>query len=161
MNRFTISPEFLESCAQDPTCYYLLNVLMVLAQDNQFKLCMDKGNLASSRYADIIRKSEPLQFWIKMLNLRTRNIEVVVIPKGTYSTNQDLFLAIANMVLPQKKLVTSNKSIYDDWQKEVIGQGITLIDGDEAKSLMQAPPIIQISYGDFSPNIQGNQNTIR
>lgn len=161
MNRYTISPEFLELCAQDLTCDYLLNVLMVLAQDNQFKLCMDKGNLASSRYASIIERSERLRFWIQMLNMKSRNIEAVIIPNRAYTTNQELFLAIANKVPPEKKLVTSNKSMYDDWQDVVLEQRIMLIDGDEAKARMQAPTILQISTGDHSPNIAGNNNTIK
>lgn len=160
MNRYTISPEFLESCAQDPSCDYLLNVLMVLAQDNQFKLCMDKGTLASSCYSRIIEGNEQLRFWIRMLNTKSRNIETVVIPDVTYQTNQDLFLAIADKVPPHKKLITSDKSMYDDWQEIVQGQGITLIDGEEAKTQMRAPIFVQVSIGDNSPNIIGNNNTI-
>lgn len=160
MNRYTISPEFLESCAQDPSCDYLLNVLMVLAQDNQFKLCMDKGDIAFSRYAGIIQRNECLQFWIQMLNIKARNIEAVVIPNRAYLTNQELFLAIANKVPPEKKLVTSDKSMYDNWLEDVIEQGIMLLDGDEAKVRMQAPIIMQVSTGDNSPNIVGCQNTI-
>ena len=161
MNRFTISPDFLEFTANEETCDYLLNVLLVFAQDNQFKLCLDKGGLARAQYEHIIQSHECLLFWIGMINRKSGNIEAVPIAGHQYESTQELFLAIANAVHPQKKLITSDKSSFAEWQDYVNNQGINLIDGDEAKGMLTHPTVIQISYGDNSPNINGNNNTIR
>lgn len=160
MNRFTISPDFLEFTATEETCDYLLNVLLVFAQDNQFKLCLDKSGLAQAQYEHIIQSHECLLFWIRMINIKSRNIETVQIAGHQYESSQELFLAIADAVQPNKKLITSNKSSFAEWQDYINNQGINLIDGDEAKSMLMHPTVIQISYGDNSPNINGSNNTL-
>lgn len=161
MNRYTISPDFLEFSATEESCDYFLNVLLVFAQDNQYKLCLDKRGLAHAQYENIIQSHERLLFWIKMLNLKSRNIETVQIVEHQFDSTQELFLAIADAVCPHKKLITSDKSLFAEWQDNISNQGINLIDGDEAKSMLMHPTVIQMSFGDNSPNINGNNNTIR
>lgn len=161
MNRYTISPDFLDFSAAEENYYYLLNVLLVFAQDNQFKLCLDKNGLAQVQYDRIVQSHECLLFWIKALNRKSRNIETVQIAGNQYDSTQELFLAIADAVHPNKKLITSDKSLFNEWQKFINDQGISLIDGDEAKSMLTHPTVIQLSIGNNSPNINGNNNTIR
>ena len=66
MNRYTIAPDFLETAAENS--YYLLNVLIVFAQDNRFKLCMDNRDLAYECYEGITRRYESIRFWMPLLN---------------------------------------------------------------------------------------------
>lgn len=163
MNRFTITPEFLEATASDESYDFFVNVLMVFAQDNKYKLCMDNIGLAYHAYAGIIRKYDCLQVWLKVLNSRKNKIEKVFIPNVEYQDIRDLFLSIANEVLPYKRLLTSVKSSYNDKQEQIIQNNINLVDGNEAKDFLNQKvlqPIIQISNGDNSPNINGNNNTI-
>lgn len=160
MNRFTIAPDFLEYCAREAEFDLFRNVLFVFTQDNQFKICMDKLGLADASYRCIIERSEIIRFWLEMLNCKSRNIECVAIPNVPYATQQDLFLEIANAVPPKKRLVTSDKSLFDNWLDRISTDGITLFDGDEAKVDLQPKTITQISLGDGSPNIVGNQNQI-
>lgn len=163
MNRFTITPEFLEATASDESYDFFVNVLMVFAQDNKYKLCMDNIGLAYHAYAGIIRKYDCLQVWLKVLNSRKNKIEKVSIPNVEYQDIRDLFLSIANEVLPYKRLLTSVKSSYNDKQEQIIQNNINLVDGNEAKDFLNQKvlqPIIQISNGDNSPNINGNNNTI-
>jgi len=161
VNRFTISPDFLEFSATEETCEYLLNVLFVFAQDNPYKLCLDKRGLARAQYERIIESHECLLFWIGMINMKSRNIETVEIAGHQYESTQELFLAIADAIYPNKKLITSDKSLFAEWQKYITLHGINLIDGDEAKGMLMQPTVIQISNGNNSPNINGNNNTIR
>lgn len=163
MNRFTITPEFLEATASDQSYDFYANVLMVFAQDNKYKICMDNIGLAYRSYVGIIRKYDCLQVWLKVLNSMPNNIEKVSIPDVEYEDIRDLFLSIANEVLPYKRLLTSVKSSYNDKQEQIIQNKINLIDGNEAKDLLNqkaSQPTIQISYGDNSPNINGSNNTI-
>ena len=160
MNRFTISPDFLVFSATEETYDYLLNVLLVFAQDNQYKLCLDKRGLARVQYEHIIRSYDCLHLWIGMINRKSRNIETVEIAGYQYESTQELFLAIADAVHPNKNLITSDKSSFAEWQEYINNHGINLIDGDEAKGMLMHPTVIQISYGDNSPNINGNNNTI-
>lgn len=163
MNRFTITPEFLEATASDESYDFFVNVLMVFAQDNKYKLCMDNIGLAYHAYAGIIRKYDCLQVWLKILNSRKNKIEKVSIPNVEYQDIRDLFLSIANEVLPYKRLLTSVKSSYNDKQEQIIRNNINLVDGNEAKDFLNqkvSQTIIQNSYGDNSPNINGNNNTI-
>lgn len=160
MNRYTLSPDFLVFSATEESCDYFLNVLLVFAQDNQFKLCLDKRGLAREQYDHIIQSYECLRFWIKMINMKSRNIETVQIAGNQYASPQELFLAIADAVHPHKKLITSDKSSFNEWQDFIDNRGINLIDGDEAKSMLIHPTVVQMSFGNNSPNINGNNNTI-
>lgn len=163
MNRFTITPDFLEATASNGSYDLFANVLMVFAQDNRYKLCLDNNGLAFRSYVGIIRKYDCLQVWVKVLNSSTNNIEKVSIPNVEYEDVRDVFLSIANEVLPFKRLLTSVKSSYNDKQELIIRNKINLVDGNEAKDLLNQKvlhPIIQISYGDNSPNINGNNNKL-
>jgi hypothetical protein len=160
VNRYTISPDFLEYVAKNSSSDYLLNVLIVFAQDNQYKLCMDKRGYASSQYEKIIESSDHLRFWVNMLNNKKQNIEAVEISDKIYKDYQELFVEIAKSVPPGKRLVTSDKSLYNRLQEEIAFHNVHLIDGDEAKVMMRAPINVQISYGDNSPNINGNNNSV-
>ncbi len=164
MNRFAIAPDFLEYCAREIDCDYFLNVLMVFAQDNHFKLCMDETGKADSVYEVIIERSECLRFWIKMLNNSPRNKEMVRIPDIEYESKESLFLAISNAIPPRKRLVTSNKALFERSQDFISSQSISLIDGDEAKGMLRLPSVTQIvtqiTNGDHSPNINGNYNSL-
>lgn len=58
----------------------------------------------------------------------------------------------------------SPKSIYNDKQEIITRKGIKLVDGNEVKGMLNlivSPTIIQISHGNNSPNLNGNNNTIR
>lgn len=164
MNRFTITPEFLEATASDGSYDFFVNVLMVFAQDNKYKLCIDNIGLAYNSYAGIIRRYDCLQVWLKVLNSRINNIEKVSIPNVEYEDTRDLFISIANEVRPYKRLLTCDKSSYNDKQEQIIRNEINLVDGNEAKDFLNekvSQTIIQNSYGDNSPNINGNNNIIR
>lgn len=164
MNRFTITPEFLEATASDESYDFFANVLMVFAQDNKYKLCIDNIGLAYHSYEGIIRRYDCLQVWLKVLNSRTNNLEKVSIPNVEYEDTRDLFISIANEVLPYKRLLTSVKSSYNDKQEQIIRNKINLVDGNEAKDFLNqkdSHTIIQNSYGDNSHNINGNNNTTR
>ena len=160
MNRFTITPEFLEKLARDEIFEYFSNVLMVFAQRNEYKVCIDNKGLAYQIYADIIMKYDMLQVWIKVMNGTRNSFEQVSIPDKDFSDNRDLFLSIANELEPRKQLITSQKTLFNDKSLIITEKKITLIDGDEAIAILQPNNIIQISYGNNSPNINGNNNTI-
>lgn len=160
MNRYTIAPDFIEAAAENS--YYLLNVLFVFAQDNRFKLCMDNMDLAYECYERIIRSHESIRFWMSMLNNSPRNIEIVQLKSGRYTDSQDLFLEIADAVVPYKRLITSNKALYHGKQDFIISHSVNIIDGDEAKDCLRSIQInkVNITMGDNSPIVNGNNNTI-
>lgn len=161
MNRFTISPDFLEYAATEESGDMLCNVLFVFAQDNRFKLCMDKGGRASVEYNSIIYNyREKLELWIKLLNIRPNCIETVTLTEDHFETHQDLFLAIASKINPYKRLVTSDKSFFNSWQDLVDCNGINLIDGVETKEMLRSTIVLQMSLGNISPIINGNNNKI-
>lgn len=162
MNRFTITPEFLEKLARDELYEYFSNVLMVFAQDNKYKVCMDDRGFAFKIYYDIILKYECLGVWIKAMNRKRNSFEQVSIPNKVFSDNRDLFLSIANELIPGKQLITSQKTLFNDISKIITENQITLIDGDEAIAILKSNNNInyQISYGNNSPNINGNNNSI-
>ena len=163
MNRFTITPEFLEASASDNSYDYFANVLMVFAQDNKYKLCMDSTGLAGLSYEEIIRKYECLQVWLKVLNGKSHNIEKVSVASKNYQDNRDLFMSIANATPPYKRLVTHAKSYYNEKLDQIMHNNICLLDGNEVKEILHYTPptiVLQYSTGDNSPNINGNNNII-
>lgn len=162
MNRFTITPEFLEKLARDCIYDYFSNVLMVFAQRNEYKVCLDNKGLAERIYADIIMKYDMLQVWIKVMNGTPNSFEKVSIPDIAFSDDRDLFLSIANELIPGKQLITSKKSLFNDKSQIIMKNLITLIDGDEAIAILQPKKSVinQISYGDNSPNVNGNNNKL-
>lgn len=163
MNRFTITPEFLEASAMDEGYYYFSNVLMVFAQRNSYKLCLDNRGFASQIYEEIIRKHECLRVWMKAMNCKPHCIENVSIPRNKYEDRRDLFLSIANEVQPLKQLITNSKSLYNNKKELITLNKISLLDGDEAIDILQMKTpqmLVQISYGNNSPNINGNNNKV-
>ena len=161
MNRYTISPDFLEHCAREKDYYLFLNVLLVFAQNNSYKICLDKSELAFNCYKNLIQKYDMLASWMKYLNDTPYNIEAVCIPDADYGTEQELFMAIANAIPPEKKLVTFDKSLYTQrWLHFLTSNGIHLLDGNETEHKFRQLTIVQVSFGDYSPNTVGNQNTI-
>ena len=157
MNRYTIAPDFVEMAAKNS--YYLLNVLIVFAQDNRFKLCMDDKEMAYKCYESIIKRHESIRFWMSLLNNSSRNIEKIKLKSGKYSDSQDLFLAIADVVFPNKRLITGDKSLFNDKQNFINNHGVNIIDGDEAKDYLQRA-YVNITLGDNSPIVNGNNNKI-
>lgn len=162
MNRFVIAPDFLESIDEENNIDLFLNVLVVFAQDNPYKLCVDSFGLADSIYTSVCEPSELLRRWISYLNSKSRNKEIVRLPdEDNYDSKQSLFLAISDAIPPGKRLVTSNKPSYNRWQGFITEHGISLIDGDEAKDQIQRTTVInQTSIGNNSPNIIGNLNSV-
>lgn len=157
MNRYTIAPDFVEMAAENN--FYLLNVLIVFAQDNKFKLCMDNKNLAYKCYECLVRRYDSIRFWMSLLNNSSRNVEKIELKSGGYSDSQDLFLAIADAVVPNKRLITSDKSLFYGKQDFISNHGVNIIDGDEAKDYLQSV-YINITMGDNSPIVNGNNNKI-
>lgn len=157
MNRYTIAPDFVEMAAENS--YYLLNVLIVFAQDNRFKLCMDNKDMAYKCYESIVKRHDSIRFWMSLLNNSSRNIEKIKLKSGKYSDSQDLFLAIADAVVPNKRLITGDKSLFSEKQNFINNHGVNIIDGDEAKDYLQRA-YVSITMGDNSPIINGNNNKI-
>lgn len=162
MNRFTITSEFLEASALDKDYDFFSNVLMVFAQKNQYMLCLDNKKIAYDLYEKIIRRHDCLRVWLEALNRKPHSIEEVSIGKKSYKDDRDLFISIANEVQPYKQLITSKKSLFNDKYKQIQKYKITIIDGDEAIEILKPKTSynIQISLGDNSPNINGNNNAI-
>lgn len=137
MNRFTLTPEFLEASTFDKSDDLYLNVLMVFAQDNKYKLCMDNLGFASELYEEIIKKDDSLRLWLSAVNTRSNNIEKVIINDEDYKDKRDLFLSIADTTPPFKHLVTYSKSLFNDKQEIVTRNGISLLDGNDVKDIFR------------------------
>ena len=90
MNRYTIAPDFVEMAAENS--YYLLNVLIVFAQDNRFKLCMDNKDMAYKCYESIVKRHDSIRFWMSLLNNSSRNIEKIKLKDAIYYLNCISFL---------------------------------------------------------------------
>lgn len=164
MNRYTISPEFLESSADLTEHHdYFADVLMVFAQDNQYKLCIDEDRFAYNIYKEIILKHQCLQTWLKLLNRRKNKIEIVSIPKEEYPDRRDIFISIANEVHPSKQLLTTSKVVYSNKNAVISQKGIALIDGTEAKVRLNQKNVTivyQSTFGSNSPIVNGNENKL-
>ena len=77
------------------------------------------------------------------------------------ANEKDLFLAIASEVYPNKRLLVGSKQAYYREREQIIStNGIHLLDASETKALLSSPNITQISYGNGSPNIYGNNNNL-
>lgn len=157
MTRFTIMPEFIEGCVSNQ---YFFEVLCYFPmRTNPFKVCLDNRQLAYRIYAELARNSEMIYHWIQALNNTGNCIYKVNLENDEYQNENELFLAIANQVSPSKLIITSDKALFNDDMQFVSDNGITLLDPDEAAQRL-SPTVIQISYGNNSPNIYGNNNNL-
>lgn len=158
MNRFTIMPEFVNECKLSD--YYFEVLAYFPMKTNPFKICMDNKGLAANEYEKLAKESELILRWISSLNDHANNIYKVNLEHSSYDSVIDLFLAISNHVLPSKQLITSDKAIFNEYTQFIQDNQIQLLDPDQAASILNSR-VIQLSYGDNSPNIIGNNNKIR
>lgn len=161
MNRFTIEPDFIEFASAENNTYLFTDVLVVFAQDNEFKLCIDSSQIALDNYWRIAKKSEMLRTWFGLINAKgCRYIEFIEISNQIYKNEKELYIDICSKTFCEKKrLIVKRKQPYNVFSEKIQENKIQLIDGDEAKEALNRR-IVQISFGDNSSNVIGDHNTI-
>lgn len=160
MNRFTVSNDFLTTYGND--CDVLVNILMTFIQDNPYKICVDDKGKALDCYQELAMQNEYIRTWINFMGkLGFKCAERICISNNNIANEKDLFLAIASEVYPNKRLLVGSKQAYYREREQMIStNGIHLLDASETKALLSSPNITQISYGNGSPNIYGNNNNL-
>lgn len=164
MNRFTIDVDFISFAGMKENFDLLFNVLMVFIQDNEFRLCLDSSNIALAEYNKIALESEAIRFWFKCLfetEQSRRYIDYIKIEKQKYSHDKQIYIEICNCSYSKnKRIIVANKQSYGELMDILSEKQINLLDGYEAKSMLNTR-VMQISYGNNSPNINGNNNIVK
>lgn len=154
MSCVTIDADFLKVAGEDKGLFK--DVLFVFAQDNPWRICLDKTGLAIQRYDDIISGSEILRLWLSMFNEKKESKCNIEIDPSIDNSGKHLFLNIACKSFDKILLVAEKETFVED--KSFIGaNGIQIFLGSEMKDVLSAKNI-QITYGDKSPIIVGNDN---
>lgn len=163
MNRFTIDADFIGFAGLEDNIDLFLNVLMIFPQDNRFRLCMDSSDVTFNRYKELALESQAIRFWLSFLFEKKENrkyIDFITIKKKDYSDIKKLYIEICNSSCSnQKKIIVDKKQSYGDFSEEISNSNIQLLDGYEAKEILNVKNI-QISTGDNSPNVIGDNNII-
>lgn len=163
MNRFTIDTDFISFAGKKENIDLLLNVLIVFTLDNEFRICLDSSNIAFDKYIHVSENNERLRFWFNCLFDNSQNrryIEYIKVNKNNCSNEKKLYIEICkNSCSIRKKIIVNNKQAYLQFMKKLSKNQIELIDGFEAKRILNSQ-IIQITTGNNSPNIVGDGNTI-
>lgn len=160
MNRYTISSDFLESYATDTSVF--INLLMVFAQDNRFKVCVDNQGKAVQKYYLLGKEFEYIRMWLKFMSYSNyKYVENIGDCDVENCDERDLFIEIASKVLPYKQLLVNSKNDYYNLKENLIAEkGVLLLDKDEILSSLSSTVVVnQYSYGKNSPNICGNNNS--
>lgn len=161
MNRFTIDADFLSYAGLEDNMDLFLDVLMIFTQDNEFRICLDSLDIAFKRYIDISMNSESIRFWFRCLFENKQNrkyIDYITIRSQNYLNEKQVYIEICNRSCSiRKKIIVNNKQDYYEFMRELSYCGIELLDGYEAKKILNTR-IVQISTGSNSPNIIGNGN---
>lgn len=164
MNRFTIDADFISYAALDDNADLLLDVLMVFTQDNEFRLCLDSSNIAFQKYHNISLNSEAIRFWFRCLfemKQSRKYIDYVTIRRKIHSNDKQIYIEICNSSCSEnKRIIVDSKQSYSELNKLLLDSQIHLLDGYQAKTILNARNI-QISMGNNSPNILGDNNTVK
>lgn len=163
MNRFTIDEDFICLAGLEDNIDLFLNVLMIFTQENPFRVCMDESDITFRRYKELALKSEPIRFWIRCLFEKQENrkyIDFIATDESISSDPKKLYIEICNnSCSSQKKIIVDTKQSYGNLLSDISTSGISLLDGYEAKAILNTQNI-QISYGNNSSNIIGDGNSI-
>lgn len=158
MNRFVISCDFIEDVgANTIPCENWTDVLLVFAQSNSKQIFIDNELILFSKYREMGEHYELIRVWLDIIARCKKEVFCQCSSMRAIKKKDDLnalCIDLAGMT-PGKRLITSRKDTYLRYKRKVEKKGINVIDGSQAKELLEKPIEIiinQESNGNYSPN---------
>lgn len=165
MAKYTICSEFINYIANEKELNLFSNVIMVFAQDNAYKVCIDKNDQIFSLYENIAMKSEIIRLWLKcMTTKKDINFEKIDIYDQDIKESKELFLYVCKSTFGEKTLIVFSTQDYIKYEKFISQNQIILLDKDEAKENLKPQNIsykrCNITMDKNSPIVDGSQNKL-